>query len=221
MVLVETSVQTDPSSVPLAPSRSFCDPIEQSASLLCQPLPRPSSLENRRSVFRLEGSEGVYFPTDLHRESGDRESSKHKLCNTPSGSILAQSTMVPSDVEPTGRVSNKADSDEKVVESTKVKHIPYKTRNAGSSRVESIKNRLLSEGFSEEVASMADQPQRKSSWSVYQSHYATFCDWCIQRGISMESVSVQIVADYLYYMFDNLGCKVATFQIIEQPCQLS
>ena len=46
--------------------------------------------------------------------------------------------------------------------------------------------------------------------SVYQSHYATFCDWCTQKGISMESVSVQIIADYLYYMFDNLGRKVAT-----------
>ena len=111
--------------------------------------------------------------------------------------------MVSSDVEPTGGVPNKADFDEKVDESTEVKRVPYKTRNTGSSRVDSIKNRLLSEGFSEEVASMADQPQRKYSRSVYQSHYAIFCDWCTQRGISIKSVSVQIVTDYLYYMFDS------------------
>ncbi len=57
---------------------------------------------------------------------------------------------------------------------------------------------------------MASQPQKKSSLSVSQSHFVTFTDWCTTRGTNLESVSVHVVADYLFYMFSKLNCQVET-----------
>ncbi len=63
-----------------------------------------------------------------------------------------------------------------IIKSTNVKHLPFQIIESQSSLLDTIKARLISEGFSEEVADIASQPQRKSSLSVYQSHFTTFTD---------------------------------------------
>ncbi len=116
-----------------------------------------------------------------------------------------------------GRITNSADSQQNTTESTKLKSIPFQARESQTSCVDSVKARLLSEGFSEEVAEIASKPHRKSSLSVCQSHFNSFTDWYKISDTNLESVSVQDIADYLLYMFKTLGRQVAT---TEQHYQL-
>lgn len=87
------------------------------------------------------------------------------------------------------------------VTSTNVQHLPHKSSDARSTRVAFIERSLIERGFSREVAQRAARPQRLSSRSVYQSHFSTFQNWLSERGEPMESVTIQVVADYLLYLF--------------------
>jgi hypothetical protein len=108
------------------------------------------------------------------------------------------------------RISDLAASIPENVEATNVEQIPHCTRSNETSRVGIIKQNLLEEGFSEEVAQWAAQPQRESSLSLYESHYRTFRDWCLTRHIDLESVTIHIIADYFMFMFKILKRQVAT-----------
>ena len=123
---------------------------------------------------------------------------------------MAKSDVVSHSSEPIGRFSIENTTIKRNVEATAVSGIPLEPRVSGPTRVDHIKQRILADGFSEEVARRASQPQRKSSLKIYQSHYSTFCDWCTERGVCAQSVTVQLVADYFVYMFTVLQRQVAT-----------
>ncbi len=99
---------------------------------------------------------------------------------------------------------------EKDVDAIIVSNLPHKAGHVPISCVDIIQQEIIKEGFAEEVAERAAKPQRGSSLSVYQSHYQTFNNWCLEKKINMESVNIQVVADYLLHMFKDLNRQVST-----------
>ncbi len=208
----------------LVSSRLYTKTLNISQSLtsfVCEPISRQESLANRCSNNQLGKHKRICFSSHNNHRPSSEEGRRDGLYNSPNSPILAQPTMVsiPSKL---GRITNCADSQQqKTTESTKLKCILFQARESQTSRVDSIKTRLLSEGFSEEVAEMASKPQRKSSLSVYQSHFNSFTDWYKTRDTNLKSVSVQDVADYLLYMFKTLGRQVATICNHNSPISCS
>ncbi len=209
MDLVKTGIQTDILCFSKSPSRSIYGISQSSTSFVCEPISRQGSLANRCSDNKLGEHKRICFSSHNNHRPSSEDGRRDRLYNSPNSPILAQPTMVSIPSKLVGRISNNADSQQKTTESTKLKCIPFQARESQTSRVDSIKARLLSEEFSEEVAEMASKPQRKSSLSVYQSHFNSFTDWLKTRNTNLESVSVQDVADYLLYMFKTLGHQVA------------
>jgi hypothetical protein len=78
------------------------------------------------------------------------------------------------------------------------------------SRVAHIRQSLIEEGFSEEVAERAASHLRNSSLSLYQSHFGAFRGWVSERGLSVEQLSVPVVADYLLFLFHQRKLQSST-----------
>ncbi len=62
------------------------------------------------------------------------------------------------------------------------------------------------------------QTSKKVLFVHIPSHFAAFTDWCLERNVNMESIFIQNVADYLYYLFETLN-KSQPFVTTEQPYQ--
>ncbi len=166
--------------------------------------------KQRQGNNKLGKPKRICFSSHNNHRPRREENRRDRLYNSPNSPILAQPTIVSIPSKLVGRITNYADSQHETTKSTKLKRIPFISRESQTSCVDSIKARLLSEGFSEEVAEMASKPQRKSSLSVYQSHFSSFTDWYKTRDTNLESVSIRDVADYLLYMFKTRGRQLAT-----------
>ncbi|XP_069109293.1 uncharacterized protein [Argopecten irradians] len=77
----------------------------------------------------------------------------------------------------------------------------FTSRDPPPSRVEAISGGLAQAGFSSDVSARIARSIRSSSSAVYQSRWKIFCDWCIGRKIDPIKASVQLIADFLLYLF--------------------
>ncbi len=207
---VNSDVQSNSISFPFSGNRPVRNLLEQQTSSVCEPGSRRSSLGNRCPVVQLGEPHGLRISSNQPDCTGPEESRRQRLSDTSNSSQLADSTLVSDTVESTSRVPNLSTTTQTTAPSASVSGVSLQTRNVKSSRVALIKSKLLQEGFSEAVAEVAAKPQRKSSLSVYQSHFAAFTDWCRGRNISLERVSIANVADYLYFLFSEKQREVAT-----------
>jgi hypothetical protein len=204
--IVQPNIETLPDNT----SRHVRQLSEPSDGNICQPISRRSGLGSGRYVVPVESNNSLCLPPNQPNNTDSEKDSRIRVRSHTSGARLAKSTLVPSTTRSSDRMAHLDTDMEDGTKTATVQRVSLKTGNAKPSRVGVIQQDLLKRGFSEEVALRAAKPQRESSLQVYQSHFKSFCNWCSERDISMESVSIQIVADYLLYMFDDLDRKVAT-----------
>ncbi len=211
MDLVETGIQTNPLCFSKSPSRSICDISQSSTSFVCEPISRQEILVNRCSDNTLVKHKWICFSSHNNHRPSIEEGRRDRLYNSPNSPILAQLTMVAS------LLNMLVESPIMLTPNRKLLNQP--NSNVFHSKPESLKlyvwtlSRLdlyQKDLNSKEVAKMVSKTQRKSSLSVYQTHFNSFTDWCKTRDTNLESVSIRDVADYLIYMFKTLGRQVAT-----------
>ena len=65
-------------------------------------------------------------------------------------------------------------------------------------------------GFSEEVAAQIEAPQRGSTRAVYKSKWAIFLKWCDSNKVDFRSPSVNQIADFLLYLFQERNLQPST-----------
>ena len=210
MDTVEQSIQTDPDTVSVVGIRPVRNLSEQPATFVCEPSSRRPVLGHRCPGDQLGGSSSLCIPPNQFDSPGFKEDRGNRLSDSTNSTELADSTLVPGATPTVGGVSAGAAVTQTVAPPTPISDFPYEARSVRPSRLAFVKERIMEEGFSEAVADMASRPQRKSSLSVYQSHFTAFSDWCNQRGTSLESVSIPIVADYLLFLFTEQKREVAT-----------
>ena len=58
-------------------------------------------------------------------------------------------------------------------------------------------------GFSEEVATRIEAPQRRSTRAVYESKWAVFVRWCEEHKVDFGSPSIKQIADFLLFLFQE------------------
>ena len=58
-------------------------------------------------------------------------------------------------------------------------------------------------GFSEEVATRIEAPQQRSTRAVYESKWAIFVRWCEENKVDFRSPSINLIADFLLYHFQE------------------
>ena len=197
-------------AIPIFTGRSVCNIQKQATSSVCQSVPRQSSLGSGCHVSGLGRIKRVRFSTQSSDSRHSEESEGVRLHSSVSSPGMASTDLVPGTIGTTSGISPGFANSEADVEPTRVSDISHEARIFEPTRVGYIKQSLLQEGFSEKAASRASQPQRKSSLSVYESHFQTFLRWLSGRGRTVESVSIPLIADYFVHMFEELGRSTST-----------
>ena len=60
---------------------------------------------------------------------------------------------------------------------------------------------IQEQGFSDEVATRIEAPQKMSTRAVYKSKWAIFVKWCDSHQVDFRSPSVNQIADFLLHLF--------------------
>ena len=65
-------------------------------------------------------------------------------------------------------------------------------------------------GFSEEVATRIEAPQRRSTRAIYESKWSVFVRWCEEHKVDFRSPSIKQIADFLLYLFQEKHLQPST-----------
>ena len=80
------------------------------------------------------------------------------------------------------------------------------------SRLEVIKGFHKERGFSEAVAQRLAISQRQSSAGVYESKWKVFGEWCHVKQINPVKATVQQLADFLIFLFEEKKLAISSIQ---------
>ena len=67
-------------------------------------------------------------------------------------------------------------------------------------------------GFSVEVATRIEAPQRRSTRAIYESKWAVFVRWCEDNKVDLRSPSIKEIADFLLFLFQERGLQPGTIE---------
>ena len=71
---------------------------------------------------------------------------------------------------------------------------------------------IKQQGFTEEVATRIESPQRLSTRAVYKSKCAVFVKWCDSHEVDFRSPSISHIADFLLYLFKERNLQPSTIE---------
>jgi hypothetical protein len=132
-----------------------------------------------------------------------------KVQNDSHSSLVAASVVVPDSDQTSDGAALETPSNEDSSETTTIKHIPSKPRNAKSSRLEAGKASLREQGFEEKIVERITAPQANSSIRVYDSRWRLWLEWCESKNIDYFKPSMANIASYLNDLFEK-GLAVQT-----------
>ena len=69
---------------------------------------------------------------------------------------------------------------------------------------------ILEQGFSDQVATRIEAPQRQSTRSVYEAKWSVFVRWCKENQVDFHSPSVEQIADFLLHLFQDRKLQPST-----------
>ena len=121
---------------------------------------------------------------------------KHALVLGPGGPIRSDPLQPSSDKGPSDSAFQRASSPE-----------PSESQ---SSCLAPRGSAIRKHGFSEEVATRIEAPQRGSTRAVYKSKWTIFVKWCNSNKVDFRSPSVNQIADFLLYLFKERNLQPST-----------
>ena len=69
---------------------------------------------------------------------------------------------------------------------------------------------IQAQGFSDEVATRIEAPQRQSTRAVYESKWSIFVKWCGSHKVDFRSPSLNQVAEFLLFLFKEKNLQPST-----------
>ena len=187
-----------------------CHETEQPNVSICQSVSRPHSLGSRCPVSGMGEHAPVRLPSIQANSGGVEEATPIIHPDDIDSPSLAEPVMVPGSPRPPLRTSSPDSSVASTPETATGEQVPSESPDAPPSRVATIRARLRQDGFSGAVARYAAAPQRRSSLRLYQSHWRTFSNWCLERDIDPSQTTVQQIADFLVYLHEEKSFAPST-----------
>ena len=69
---------------------------------------------------------------------------------------------------------------------------------------------VQAQGFSDEVATRIEAPQRQSTRAVYESKWSIFLKWCKSHKVDFRSLSLSQVVEFLLFLFKEKNLQPST-----------
>ena len=211
MVPLPSSFQSVVFQVAPTTSGLVCDQVQSQTAPFCVTGSGSDSLRGRRPELILGTSERICIPSSLPAPSGNFEDNgsglsqddsdcprlaKHALVLGPGGPIRSDPLQPSSDKGPSDSAFQRASSPE-----------PSESQ---SSCLAPRSSAIRKHGFSEEVATRIEAPQRGSTRAVYKSKWTIFVKWCKSNKVDFRSPSVNHIADFLLYLFKERNLQPST-----------
>lgn len=206
----QPSVQVALSALDLPLDRSICDAEEQQGSAVCLPGTRCSGNRGGRLVSGLGGDVCLRVPPISVTSSSSAEVVQGLGGVNPDSSAVEEPGLVPTFTSVGSGTSCEATSSQGSVSS--VGSQSSKSKNAKSSRLETVQLRLRRQGFSEGVAQVVTHRVRPSTASVYGSRWQAFVDWCLTMNIEPTSPSIPQIADFLLHLSNDKNFAPGTIE---------
>ena len=192
-------------------SGSLCNKVQSQTTQVCVPSIRSTGMESRCSQPELGeygclrvpscvsfGQGGVQDPRSGSSQVGSDCSrvAQHAL-------VLGSSQHVCSDSSLPSKRGELADP---TVQSVSPQRSPWAQPPRLAPRASSIQ----AQGFSDEVATRIEAPQRQSTRAIYESKWSIFVKWCESHKVDFGSPSLNQVAEFLLFLFKEKNLQPST-----------
>ena len=191
-------------------SRSFCDQVQLQTSQVCVPCSGPVSLESGCSERPLEKSGRLCLsPCCPPREGGlqvdgPRIPESHSNC-----SWVAKHAMVLGPGQHVGTSS--PDGKNRKPTDSALQSVPSQRPSQSEPACMAPRAFAIQQaGFSEEVATRIEAPQRRSTRAIYESKWSFFVRWCEDHKVDFRSPSIKQIADSLLFLFQEKHLQPST-----------
>ena len=189
----------------------ICDQVQSQTSQICVPGSGSSSLESGCSKRSLARSGCLCFsPGGSPREGGlqvDRSGipQSHSHCTR-----VAQHVMVLGSGQHVSTNSPKSAESRESIDSTLQSVSSQGPSQSESACMAPRAFAIQQAGFSEEVATRIEAPQRRSTRAIYESKWSVFVRWCEEHKVDFRSPSIKQIADFLLCLFQEKHLQPST-----------
>ena len=195
-----------------SPSRPLRHQVQCPSPPVCLANVRPQGMGSRRHVSKLGPSLRICVPA-VHTDTGDPEQNSFvRVLDDFDSAVVASEVLVQRSTSPThGLSASTPPVRDSSVSVSRENQAPQPV-NSPSSRLEIVRRAVKEANFSEQVASHVSESRRSSTAKIYQSKWTIFCDWCSGQQVDSSSPSVQNIAEFLTFLFDEKELSVSTIK---------
>ena len=190
-----------------------CHPVQSQTSPVCIPGSRPISVGSGCLKSPLGGPGRLCFSTDGPSSSGGNETFGPRIPSShPDSTRLAQHALV---LGPGQHVSSNSppapsglEFDNPTVQSVSSPGPSQSEPSCLAPRASAIQQA----GFSAEVATRIEAPQRRSTRAIYESKWSVFVRWCEKNQVDFRTPSIEQIADFLLSLFQEKHLQPSTIE---------
>ena len=190
--------------VPHPGGGSVCNPVQSYTAQICVSGSEPADLADGRIESSVEGSRRLCFSSGGNpRSSGHQITPSRVPQNDSNCSRVAQHALVLGSDQHVGSDSYSSSKGGEPVNPTLQQLSSQGSPELKSTCLVPRASVIQQEGFSAEVATRIEAPQRKFTRAVYESKWAVFIRWCETNQVDFRSPSIKEIADFLLYLFQE------------------
>ncbi|XP_056004170.1 uncharacterized protein LOC130049943 [Ostrea edulis] len=212
MGVTSSSLSGDLSQVGSSSYRPLCYASELQTANVCVSDSRQQSFSSGCNVFRLEGDVFLHVssfspPSQDFTQNQGRNLQDHSYCSSMAKTILVSRSSSTVLCE-----TNSASSQERSFVSIQRQESSSESFQPPSTRMVTVRESLRQDGFSDRAAKRISSSVRKSTGAIYDSKWNIFCSWCRSKEIDPLAVTVQQLAEFLVYLFEDKGFSPSTIK---------
>ena len=190
-----------------------CHPVQSQTSPVCIPGSRPISVGSGRLKSPLGGPGRLCLSTDGPSSSGGNETLGPRIPSSHSDSTrLAQHALVLGPGQHVSSSSPPAPSGVEIDHSTVQSVSSPGPAQSEPSCVAPRASAIQQAGFSAEVATRIEAPQRRSTRAIYESKWSVFVRWCEKNQVDFRTPSIEQIADFLLSLFQEKHLQPSTIE---------
>ena len=164
-------------------------------------------IESGQSCPELGRPVRVCVPSDKPDKGLSKQGQNRKHRDRPDSSRLAQSGVVPVPIRSRDRFSNSSPTSAETAQADLLTPLSSASVESQPSRLEVIK------GFHKErLLKGSLYLKRQSSAGVYESKWKVFGEWCHVKQINPVKATVQQLADFLIFLFEEKKLAISSIQ---------
>ena len=211
MIPPSSSVQNTMRQMAPTSNRSLCNQIQQQGPPVCVTSSRHHGHCGRWTQSVIGGAGRLCLPTDSHIGQSGGEVAGHPVHeNHYHRPGVAQHALVlgpGSHVQPDP--SEPATSTQ-LIDTTLQPDPSQESVKSKSPCLAPRASAIKEQGFSKDVATRIEAPQRGSTRSVYEAKWSIFTKWCLSNKVDFRAPPVKSIADVLLYLFQDRNLQPST-----------